>query len=789
MNITHFKEPLVANSNYALAIILFSGILGICHSLYQYYIVRKTKLYYNHDYLTVNSALLSDEHDQMRKIREISSKISKGASAFLAAEFKCMTLFMIVFAGMIYGLVGSAGNCGELELVDGHLISKSGSCKKDGLLTSISFVVGCITSMISGYIGMKIAVYSNSRTTVGAMKSWNNAFNTAFRGGAVMGFSLCSLALLVLYATIEIFHTCIGSYKDVTLLTSGHGRTLFECIAGFGLGGSSIAMFGRVGGGIFTKAADVGADLVGKVEIGLAEDDPRNPAVIADNVGDNVGDVAGMGSDLFGSFAEASCAALVVSSYSPDLSKYWGSLMFPLLVSAIGIITCFITSFFATTFNKVRKEEHIERTLKYQLIISTLLTTPAIFMLAYLFLPEKFCVMLSNNLTDTNFQWLDSNPQWCSLVTTNMKVFACTVSGLWTGLIIGYFTEYMTSHSYKPVREIAQVSAKYGAAANIIYGLSLGYYSTVIPVIAVASTMYMSFTFANMYGIVLAAIGMLSTLAIGLTIDCYGPISDNAGGIAEMAGLDEDVRIKTDALDAAGNTTAAIGKGFSIGSAALVSLALFGAFVTRCNLTTVDILKPITFSMLLFGAMVPYLFTAMTMKSVGKAANKMIEEVRRQFRENPDIMLGTCEPDSEKCVTIATNASLKEMILPSMLVIKTPIMIGFFFGVHAVSGYLAGTLVSSIQLAISSSNTGGAWDNAKKYIEKGAVAIEEEDESGQIVHIVQGKGSPAHIAAVIGDTVGDPLKDTSGPALNIVMKLSAIISLVFADFFLKHSLM
>lgn len=620
----------------------------------------------------------------------------------------------------------------------------------DGVFSAIAFVAGGLTSILSGYVGMRIAVFANVRTAIEARTGYTTAFNTAFRAGSVMGFSLCSMALLVLYFSIRLFTLAFNETSEVV--------RLYENIAAYGLGGSSIALFGRVGGGIYTKAADVGADLVGKVEANIPEDDPRNPGVIADNVGDNVGDVAGMGADLFGSFAEASCAALVISSTSLQLNTGFAHMSFPLLISASGILVCILTSFVATNISPCTSKETIEPVLKKQLLISTILETLVLIPIAFSFLPEKFSFITNPTVNGT---W------W--------KAYLCVVSGLWAGLIIGYITEYYTSNAYHPVQEVAN-SCETGAATNIIYGLALGYKSTIIPVLALAFAIYLSFRFCYLYGIALAALGMLSTLSIGLTIDAYGPISDNAGGIAEMAGLGDDVRERTDALDAAGNTTAAIGKGFAIGSAALVSLALFGAFVTRVAeikgaQSVVDILKPLDFAGLLIGAMLPYAFSAMTMKSVGEAANQMVLEIRRQFREIEGLMSGEAEPDYRECVRISTDASLREMIAPGVLVMGTPLAMGFLFGVEAVMGVLAGGLVSGVQMAISASNTGGAWDNAKKYIEAGNLG---------------GKGSPYHAAAVIGDTVGDPLKDTSGPSLNILMKLMAIISLVFAPFFVRY---
>ena len=663
-------------------------------------------------------------------------------------------------------------------------VSKSKSDWVTGLLTAVSFIVGGSTSIVSGYLGMWVAVYSNARTTVSAVPEgaagWKNSFSTAFRAGAVMGFALCALALIMCYALASLYALRDSwkfygpSVKDKTPQErAAIAAKLFEALAGYGLGGSSIAMFGRVGGGIYTKAADVGADLAGKVVSGIPEDDPRNPATIADNVGDNVGDVAGMGSDLFGSFAEATCAALLVGSTSVEIvATGWTALVFPLLVSATGIFVCLLTHFFATDIFPVTKESQVETALKTQIGVSTLFMTAALYPITF-FLPTHF--MLG------------------AIHVTRVKVFFCVASGLWGGCIIGFITEYFTSHSYRPTQEVAE-STETGAATNIIYGLALGYKSAIIPVFVLAIDVYVSFRLAGMYGISLAALGMLSTLATCLSIDVYGPVCDNAGGIAEMAGLDPAVRDKTDALDAAGNTTAAVGKGFAIGSAALVSLALFGAFVTRIQENqnpnhpvlpggVVNILEPMTFAGLLVGAMIPYWFTALTMKSVGVAAMEMVKEVERQFRTIPGLLEGTpghAPADHAKCIKISTDASLREMIAPGALVMVTPLLVGVLFGVTAVCGVLAGALVSGVQIAISASNTGGAWDNAKKYVEKGQLKIRNSDG----VMEVAGKGSEAHKAAVVGDTVGDPLKDTSGPALNIVMKLMAVESVVFANFFL-----
>jgi len=522
--------------------------------------------------------------------------------------------------------------------------------------------------------------------------------------------------------------------------------SMYEAIAGYGLGGSSIALFGRVGGGIYTKAADVGADLSGKNEYGLEEDDYRNPACIADNVGDDVGDIAGMGADLFGSFAEASCAALVLAAATPDLAVNWASLMYPVLISSTGIIVGIITLLITGVVYPVKEMPSVEKALKGVLIISTVLMTPVAVYLSKHCLPETFD-MPGSNLTRVHWSH-------CAL---------SILMGLWSGLAIGFVTEYYTSHSYTPVREIAETQ-KQSAATGIIYGLALGYLSCIIPVFCLGITVLISHQYCGMFGVALGALGMLGTMTMGLTIDAYGPISDNAGGIAEMCSMPETVRGLTDCLDAAGNTTAAIGKGFAIGSAALVSLALFGAYTVRANVVVVDILDPWVFTGLLFGAMMPYAFAAMTMKSVGKAANEMVKECMEQF---PKIMNEGVAPDYEKCIRISTQASLREMIAPGALVILSPLVAGLGFGKNTCAGLLSGALVSSVQLAISMSNTGGAWDNSKKFISAGGLGPEFR------------KGSEAHKNSVTGDTVGDPLKDTSGPALNIVMKLTAILSLVF----------
>jgi K(+)-stimulated pyrophosphate-energized sodium pump len=653
------------------------------------------------------------------RFKEISGAIAEGAMAFLSREYTYVALFVGVFSVLMV-----------------FLLNEGGSEINEGVFSAIAFAAGAGTSSLCAFLGMKIATLGNVRTTVMAQKSISDAFRVAFNSGAVMGFGLVGLALVGLTSIYLIYTIFI---PDTHLL--------MEMLAGFGLGGSTVALFGRVGGGIYTKAADVGADLVGKVEQGIPEDDPRNPAVIADNVGDNVGDIAGMGADLFGSCAEGTCAALLIGATASEIVGQQSALLYPILVTATGIPVCLVTASFARLGSD---STSAEPTLKRQLVLSTVLMSIALYFV-------------------TNWAMVDSFTLGTKLVS-RMGVLVSVLSGLWAGLLIGYVTEYYTSHAYKPVREVADAS-RTGPATNIIYGLSLGYESSFIPVVTIAVTVYVSFHLAGMYGIAMAAIGMISTMAIGLTIDAYGPVSDNAGGIAEMAHLDPVVRKRTDMLDAAGNTTAAIGKGFAIGSAVLTALALFAAFLTRSRVESLDVLSPVVFSGLLVGGALPFLFTAQTMKAVGKAALGMVEEVRHQFRTIPGLMEGTARPDYASCVAISTTAALKEMIKPAILVITTPILVGTLFGVHALAGVLAGSLVSGLVMALASSNAGGAWDNAKKYIESGQLG---------------GKGSDAHKAAVVGDTVGDPFKDTSGPSLNILMKLMAILSLVFAPFFEHH---
>jgi len=675
------------------------------------------------------------EKEESDKLKAIHGAIAEGAMAFLKQEYKVLAIFMVGFAIVI-----------ALLIDDHHTENVS-----EGIYTAAAFLFGALISIVSGYIGMKVATAGNARTTVSARNNIGDAFRVALNSGAVMGFSLVGLASLGLITIFLVMSAILP--EDLP------NNVLMEIIAGFGLGGSSIALFARVGGGIFTKAADVGADLVGKVEKGIPEDDPRNPAVIADNVGDNVGDVAGMGADLFGSCAESTCAALVISAlaFAGDIN----GMLYPIMITAVGIPISLLTKVLVN----VHTEEQVAPALKRLLMISSALMAVAMYFVTAAMIPDTFII--------------NENEY------TSMGVYWCFLSGLISGLAVGLLTEYYTSDQYQPVKDIAK-SCETGAATNIIFGLALGYKSTVLPYIAIAISIFVSWQLADMYGIAIASLGMLGTLVIALSIDAYGPVADNAGGIAEMVGLDKEVRRRTDILDSAGNTTAAIGKGFAIGAAILTSLALFGAFLAHSQnlmrelpefgmeyilVNDITLLDPIVFTSLFLGATLPFLFSAMTMKSVGAAAFDMIEEVRRQFKEIPGIMEGQGRPQYGQCVAISTKAALREMIAPGVLIMGTPLVVGFLFGVQAVAGILAGSLVTGGVLAIASSNSGGAWDNAKKYIEAGNMG---------------GKGSEEHKAAVVGDTVGDPLKDTSGPSLNILIKLSAILSLVFAPFFVNY---
>jgi K(+)-stimulated pyrophosphate-energized sodium pump len=681
-------------------------------------------------------------------VREISSYIKEGAKAFLSSEYKVIYTYIVIasitiFIGFYLGYDSISGltvNSNTNVIIDQHEYS----ALFFGLGTALSFVLGALFSLAAGYIGMKSATNANGRTARAAEDGGIvRALDVAFKGGSVMGMSVVGFGLLGLLLVISVSLIAgIDPYEAITYA------------AGYSLGASSIALFGRVGGGIYTKAADVAADLVGKIEAGIPEDDPRNPAVIADNVGDNVGDVAGMGSDLLESYVSSIIGAATMAALVFNDANRLEGILFVLAIAFAGVLSSIIGSFFV----RGKEGKSPFKSLKMGTYMSAILFVVFTLGINILFID-----------TITSDLYYDQNNVFMNIreIAFGIAPFVSIIIGLAVGVLIGLVSEYYTAAEYKHVKDIARQSET-GHATNIIAGIATGMESSLIPVLILATGIISSYLIAGLFGVGLAAVGMLSTAGITVSVDAYGPIADNAGGIAEMSGLDKHVREITDTLDSVGNTTAAIEKGFAIGSAAMTSIALFSAFIRKAGLSAIDVAEPKVMSGLIIGAMLAFFFSSMVIKAVGRAANKMIEEVRRQFKEMPGILQGETKPDYAQCVEISTKAALREMVVPALLAIATPLTIGFVFGAEVLGGMLAGTLVTGIMLAIFMANAGGAWDNAKKLIETG--------EHG-------GKGSEAHKAAVTGDTVGDPFKDTAGPSIDILIKLMTTISLVFAAAF------
>ena len=674
-------------------------------------------------------------------MQELASHIKEGALAFLSAEYRVLIIFVVI-AGALLAVISSF-----IESTSYFIV--------------IAFVIGAFFSALAGNIGMRIATEANVRTTQAARTSLPDALKVSFTGGMVMGLGVAGLAV---FGLSVIFIVLLQIFMGGEWSIDGNEKMtmVLETLAGFSLGAESIALFARVGGGIYTKAADVGADLVGKIEAGIPEDDPRNPATIADNVGDNVGDVAGMGADLFGSYVATVLASMVLGNYVirdmggaiDDIFGGMGPILLPLVIAAVGIIFSIFGSFFIKIKSNDAKEQEIQNALNIGNWSSIVMTAIASYFIINFMLPE----IMKMDFFEVGIKEIP-----------RMNVFGSVIIGLVVGAAISYFTEYYTGLGKKPVMSIIENSAT-GAGTNIIAGLSTGMMSTFAPILLFAAAIWGTYTLAGFYGVGIAASAMMATTAMQLAIDAFGPIADNAGGIAEMSKLPKEVRERTDVLDSVGNTTAAIGKGFAIASAALTALALFAAYVTFTGIDGINIYKADVLAALFVGAMIPVVFSALAMRSVGRAAMEMVMEVRRQFKEIPGIMEGTGTPEYGKCVDISTKAAIKEMMLPGALTIISPIIIGFLMGPEALGSYMAGVTVSGVLWAIFQNNAGGAWDNAKKSFEAGVMI------NGEMTY----KGSEAHKAAVTGDTVGDPFKDTSGPSMNILIKLTCLIGLVIA---------
>lgn len=682
--------------------------------------------------MMVKSAWVNKQDAGDKNMQELAGYIADGAMAFLKAEWRVLSIFVVFTAA----LLAYSGTITEINGVQMH----------SSWIISLSFIIGAVFSATAGYIGMKSATKANVRTTQAARTSLKQALKVSFTGGTVMGLGVAGLAVLGLGGLFIVFMQLF----HVTNANSAEMRTAIEVLTGFSLGAESIALFARVGGGIYTKAADVGADLVGKVEAGIPEDDVRNPATIADNVGDNVGDVAGMGADLFGSYVATILATMVLGQEITVTDQFGGMspILLPMVICGLGIIFSIIGTWFVTIKDE---KSNVQTALNLGNWSSIIITAVASFFIVKWMLPETL------SLRGYEF--------------TSINVFYAIIVGLVVGTIMSVVTEYFTAMGKGPVNSIIQQSST-GHATNIIAGLSVGMKSTVIPVLVLAGGIMASYHFAGLYGVAIAAAGMMATTAMQLAIDAFGPIADNAGGIAEMSQLPPEVRERTDNLDAVGNTTAATGKGFAIASAALTSLALFAAFVGIAGITAIDIYKAPVLAGLFVGGMIPFIFSALCIQAVGKAAMDMVQEVRRQFREIPGIMEYKAKPEYDKCVAISTKASIREMMMPGAIALITPILVGFTFGPEVLGGLLAGVTVTGVLMGIFQSNAGGAWDNAKKSFEQGVMI------NGEMFY----KKSEPHKASVTGDTVGDPFKDTSGPSMNILIKLMSIVSLVIAPY-------